>query len=340
MICILSESFREHSTEMVMRWLDRLGAPSCRLNADDVEQSRNGAVLSVHDGVTDFEWECNGRRQRASEVGAVWFRRWSSTDVFDFSPADVFGDAQWRIFNTVAYTEHLQRELRVVNQAVFAAFRNAAWLNHPRHSAVNKLLVLAEAQRCGLDTPATLVSSDPQHILDFASRYEEVITKCSSDMRVFRIGENVIAPATCVLDRARLAREWKGGFPMLVQERLNRVYELRIFYLDGECSTFAYVHGPGSDHIADGRLGTARVTRFSLPDHIVEALRCLMGRLELDIACIDMVRTREDRWVFLEVNPNGQYFMDGMVCNEGLEKKIAETLIRRVDESGRAIRAA
>lgn len=333
MICILSQAFREHSTEQVMQWLDRWDVPYCRLNASDVEQAKNGSSLTLRDGTFDFEWDCNGRRMRASEVTVAWFRRWLNKDTFDYIPPDVFGDSRWRVFNTLQHNGLVQREMRNVNQAVFAAFKNATWLNKPHKCVLNKLLVLAEAQRCGLDVPATLVSSDPDRILEFAKHHGEVITKCTSDMNAFRLGEESFVAATSLVDQKRLAREWKGGFPTFIQERLKRAYELRIFYLDGECSTAAYMYQPASDHIADGRMGGGRPTRFSLPENLVAALRRLMTRLDLDIACIDMVRIRDGRWVFLEVNPNGQYAVDGMLCNEKFDKRIAHALVRRANES-------
>ena len=53
----------------------------------------------------------------------------------------------------------------------------------------------------------------------------------------------------------------------------------------------------------------------------------LMKDLELNTGSIDFIKTKQGRFVFLEVNPVGQYGMTSYPCNYHLDKKIAEYLI-------------
>jgi hypothetical protein len=319
-----------------MQWLEHWGLPCIRLNASDLSRVP-GPVIEVRNGRVDLEWQHDGRQIRASEIDVVWFRRWTRTDIFDLEPPDIIGDEGSRLFNQVSTSVHTMREMRVVSQIFFAAFARATWLNHPRSCNVNKLDVLRLAQLKGLDTPATLVTGDPERVRQFIRQYPKVITKCASDLTAFKRGDTIFTPSTMTVDEESVAScAWRGGFPSVFQERLVRAYEIRIFYIDGDCYASAYVFGDESESIADGRIANPRSTPFKLPESIRQRLGELMRALNLDLGCIDMIRTRDDRWVFLEVNPNGQFWSDGFACNYQLDKRIAQALARRLHDRRQA----
>jgi D-alanine-D-alanine ligase-like ATP-grasp enzyme len=52
----------------------------------------------------------------------------------------------------------------------------------------------------------------------------------------------------------------------------------------------------------------------------------LMKRLGINSGSIDMVYTKDGRFVFLEVNPVGQFAQVSMPCNYFLEREIAYEL--------------
>jgi D-alanine-D-alanine ligase-like ATP-grasp enzyme len=52
----------------------------------------------------------------------------------------------------------------------------------------------------------------------------------------------------------------------------------------------------------------------------------------LDIGSIDMIYTTDNKYVFLEVNPSGQFLGYSDTCNYCIEKKIAEFLIKKQNE--------
>lgn len=71
-----------------------------------------------------------------------------------------------------------------------------------------------------------------------------------------------------------------------------------------------------------------RTVPFLLPIDLQEKLIQLMKNLHLKSGSIDMVLTEEGDYVFLEVNPVGQFGMVSSPCNYELSKLIAETLIQ------------
>ena len=72
-----------------------------------------------------------------------------------------------------------------------------------------------------------------------------------------------------------------------------------------------------------------RSLRFQLPKVIENKLKILMDKVELETGSIDMILTKSGEYVFLEVNPIGQFGMTSYPCNYHLERQIAKTLIEK-----------
>ena len=70
-----------------------------------------------------------------------------------------------------------------------------------------------------------------------------------------------------------------------------------------------------------------RKMRYALPKEIENKIGKLMDSLNLNCGSIDIIYTTKKEYVFLEVNPVGQFGMVSTPCNYALEKQIAKTLI-------------
>src|SRR5205807_7867745 len=56
-----------------------------------------------------------------------------------------------------------------------------------------------------------------------------------------------------------------------------------------------------------GGAGSCEHEIFTLPEHVEASIRRLMDSLRINFASMDMILTPEEEFVFLEVNPNGQW---------------------------------
>jgi glutathione synthase/RimK-type ligase-like ATP-grasp enzyme len=66
---------------------------------------------------------------------------------------------------------------------------------------------------------------------------------------------------------------------------------------------------------------------YNLPKHIEQKADNLMKELGVNTGSIDMIYTKNKEYVFLEVNPAGQFGMTAVPCNYPINKKMAEYLI-------------
>ncbi len=336
MICILSQAILEPTTEAVMDWLYAWEVPFIRINGADIDHLR-GPKISINTKETDLKINIDGVVISPLEIEVVWFRRWTYKN--RHRKVELFKNlAHHTDQNLFMSYHHVYQELQGVSTFMFSMLSHAVWLGDPKTSSPNKLQMMQSAIDVGLDVPDTLITTDIEDVRAFARKHGQVVTKPVSDMLLCVFEGLVFASYTSVVPEEFLRDgTWGGSFPSLFQEKLEKKYEIRTFYLDGQCYSMAMF----SQHIPTTEVdfrrycfdNPARTVPYQLPAEIEDKLHLLMKILDLRTGSIDIIRTVDGRYVFLEVNPNGQFGMVSEPCNYFLEKKVARYLADHFYES-------
>lgn len=326
MILVLSQDSWEVTTEEVCDWIESLGGTCVRLNGEDLNGPEPFA-MAYDDGGSCMRFRLGARQFTAADIGVVWMRRWHTYENLD--PADAAGDP--RFARTVR--EHLADEIRAVTRSLEILLGHAEWLSRLQERRMNKMDALRLATRSGLSIPATLVANDKRALQDFKDRHGRIIAKPIGEGRMFIHKNAAYALYTAEVTQRDIDRAPDRFFPTLVQERLDKAYEIRTFYLDGECHSMAIFSQADQQTETDyRRYNSRRPNRnvpYRLPAPVVERVRTLMQSIPLTTGSLDLVRTRDGRHVFLEVNPVGQFRMVSEPCNYLLERRVAEYLVRK-----------
>jgi ATP-GRASP peptide maturase of grasp-with-spasm system len=323
MIVILSREEFEVNTDQVIDWLDALGGDWVRLNAEDL---MGHSHYEINFGPTKCHavLRAGQREIRSDEVQAVWFRRWHQ-------PRDFFGKRikDPRLRFTVE--NHLMREMRMLSETIFHLFRNAKWLTSPTETRLSKLRALQLASMAGLDVPDTLITNRKSDLQAFKNRHQRIITKCIGDVEVFQYAGRNWGLYTREITQEDIDAVPQKFFPTLLQERLEKTYEVRSFYLDRQFYSMAIFsqHDPRTkDDFRHYNYDCPnRCVPYRLPPKIYMALQRFMDSAELTTGSVDLVCTPEGKLFFLEVNPGGQFGMVSQPCNFFLEKKVAVYLM-------------
>ncbi|MEA2604802.1 MAG: hypothetical protein QOF89_5794 [Acidobacteriota bacterium] len=340
MILILSQSSMEPTTEEVMDWLEALGEPCLRLNGEDVDGPTALRIRLDGEDVV-LELEADGVELPLAEIGAVWYRRWLPERRSEMLPS-LLDPLEQEADSKLDYDlrRHLTLESRKLSDFLFLRFAGLPWLSQPRRASLNKLDVLTRAARAGFDTPATLVTTEREALRRFCAAHGTVITKPIGEVDMFLEGERSHFLFTTALDLAAVDALPERFAPSLFQEMVDKEYELRIFYLDGECHAMAIFSQNDPQTQTDfrryNREKPNRTVPFRLTPDTEERIRRLMADLALETGSIDLLVTRDGREVFLEVNPVGQFGMVSKPCNYRLERKVAELLIRKAADGRRS----
>lgn len=185
----------------------------------------------------------------------------------------------------------------------------ARWCNHPGRiaDAAYKPVQLARAQACGLAVPDTVITNEPRAVREFA-RAGATVTKLVGGAALEEQGvrKNVYTRRVTAADLADL----RGieHTTHLFQRWVPKDRDVRVIVI-GERVTAAAITAGSQAGYVDYRADYEHLSYelVAVPAEVLDGVRRLMGQLDLSYGALDFVLTPDRRWVFLEVNPTGQY---------------------------------
>jgi ATP-GRASP peptide maturase of grasp-with-spasm system len=324
MILILSQEGMEPTTDAVMEWIRHLGGDCVRVNGADL--AGDVAVrMGVDRGGPVARLTVDGREVTSRDVRVVWLWRWHARPPAPARPQPG-AEALAEQINT-----HLKGETNAVSGAFFSLFRHARWLGSPEEAALGKIHALQAAAEAGLDLPATLVTNRRADLERFRAEHGRVIAKSVGEAGTLKVDGRYYAMYTAEPTDRVMAELPETLFPSLLQEMVEKAFEIRTFYLDGRVWSMAIFSQGGTQSAVDLRQNDGkkplRRVPYRLPEPVEAAVGRLMVSLGLSSGSLDLVRTPDGRHVFLEVNPAGQFGMMSIPCNYYLPRRVAEYLI-------------
>ncbi|WP_164490132.1 hypothetical protein [Runella sp. SP2] len=119
-------------------------------------------------------------------------------------------------------------------------------------------------------------------------------------------------------------------FPTLFQEEIPKAYELRVIFVHEKMWAGAIMSQSDPKTSLDWRNYNHekpnRIVPYKLPSEVEEKIRKFAQLADLNAGAIDMIVSKDKRYVFLECNPNRQISMVSEKCNYPIEKYIADFL--------------
>lgn len=199
---------------------------------------------------------------------------------------------------------------------------DALWINHPTREevAARKAYQLKVAQSLGMRTPHTCITNDPERAREFIAGHgpERTVYKAFSateaawrETRVLREGE------LALIDSVRYA-------PVIFQEYIEADIDLRVTVI-GKKIFAAEVHSQATAYKVDYRMDMASATMgaHKLPAALERKLHAFMDRMGLIYGAIDLRRKPDGEYVFLEINPSGQW----LFIEERTKQPITEAFV-------------
>lgn len=244
------------------------------------------------------------------QVQSVWWRRPQIPELSSITDIDahLFASSEW-------------------HEAINGLWQliDARWMNQPINDEIasHKLFQLKIAAEVGLETPKTLVTSDPDRARTF-------IRSCGNGHTIFKtfLATHAIWRETrlvreeelAVLEQVRLA-------PVIFQEHIPADVDLRVTVI-GDRFFPAAIYSQSTDYLVDFRmsLGQTKTVPTDLPSDVTTKLLALMNRLGLIYGAIDMRRTPQGNYVFLEINTAGEFLFIEERTGQPISRAISEWL--------------
>lgn len=307
MIIVFSRQWDESSLQ-VYEWLIANNTPFLIVYP---ESQFDVKFLRISDRGSDFEITIDGTIILFSEISGVWYRR---GQLPFYCPDGHSLEEQF-----------IRQEYEKLRDFFLYLLQSLPHINIIECGRVNKLTILHEAVQCGLTVPFTLISGNKRLILD-TFQSGSFINKAICENSISHDGEEYILPVHQVA--AEDLHEQEGL--SLYQSNMDKLYELRVFHFFGKNYAMAIFSQMHERTIQDFRFYDLdrpnRWTPYKLPDHLELKINQLMKRTGHNTGSLDFIYTGARQYVFLEINPIGQYDMISETCNYDLHKMIADKL--------------
>ncbi|MFK8164128.1 MAG: hypothetical protein AB8H12_16910 [Lewinella sp.] len=313
MITIVSEE-QDIMTDLTMEWLVAKKAPTRRIQDFEPQTFHidiNNEVRIENDELTDksYYWT---RRGRENYIPATIDNHFS-----DEQPVYRYLEQDELVVSSYMETRRKQQLDQNNSGSFFAEKKN------------NKLTNLEFAKSVGLLIPPTCVTNCKAVLTQFLQRYKKVITKdLRSPVYLPEAKGTLTSSGVISIGLADLDSMAENFAAVFVQENISKQFEIRSFLFQKAIFSMAIFSQNDQLTATDFRnYNDARPNRcvpFQLPPSVEKKLLNFMELAELDTGSIDLIYTPEGKYVFLEVNPMGQFHWLSENCNYYLEHFIAD----------------
>lgn len=301
------------ATDAVVEELNVLGTPLVRVNTEDFPFS---AEIDYSIGTSDSQpIFCTPSAQQSS-FSSVWYRRMRIPSVPEGMDSGVYDFC-----------------IRETRSALIGGLlgHQTRWMSRPAAiwEAEFKPYQLHVATSLGLSVPKTLISNRAESIRGFCTKFKEVIAKPVRSGHVVRNGVECAVFTTKLRDEDMEDLADAHLSPTIYQELIHKKYDIRVTIVGSR--VFAVAIDSQSDPSAciDWRkTENPELPHFpiQLPITLTTMLLEMMSQLSLTYGAIDLALTPDGRYVFLEVNPNGQWLWLDDMLSLGISRTVAEWL--------------
>jgi glutathione synthase/RimK-type ligase-like ATP-grasp enzyme len=318
-VLLLTHSHDYYTIDLVIEALHARNASCLRIDTDSFPQDLQ---LSVEMNQAGIECHLSTPTQDIdlTTVPAIWTRRlWPGKTPANLDPR---------------FAYHCYQEARTAFFDTLALLETIRWVNPipAGLAAESKLRQLQLAREVGLCIPHTIVGNNPTRIQDFFTRLGgNMITKLLGPLSqtMDASGDFVYTSQVTVQDMAYIDELQYA--PQIFQALIEKKRELRVILV----GQHTFVGAIDASHTDQGRIDWRRLTTHDdvrwteacLPVAVEQATRRLMQRLGLYYGAADFLVDADDRHIFLEMNPAGEWGWLQRDLGLPIAEAIADTLL-------------
>ncbi|MFP3832931.1 MvdC/MvdD family ATP grasp protein [Chryseobacterium sp. SIMBA_028] len=315
MILCITHSQDFYTIDLFFQYLSSKNIPYFRLNSDQLNHLQK---MSINENSFEITDEL-GKIIHSDDIKGVWHRK-----AWRISIPEELDENYEKIF---------QNEYGSLRYNLFTTLEDIPWINpfeKEKKIDGNKMLQLKIAERNHLTIPNTVFSNDEEKITAFFHQYcsGKAIAKLHGVQSKTMSGENLIS--TMIIEEETLEHLSDIAYcPMIFQPYIDKEYELRIMYVDGDFFTGKINN---STH-ADWRVSDENYfwSAYELPENIKINLTSMMKEMGLYMGAIDVIKGKDGEYYFLEVNPQGEWGMLQKELGFPIAERIADNLIKRIN---------
>lgn len=309
-VAIATHEYDLHAHAVAREIRERHGAGCHVLETDHIDREP-GLTWSSETDLPPTLPDVDGAAVDVRDLDALWFRRIGHRR-----------STAMKAIEDPGHRDLVYNDSTTAITGTLATSFSGTWIDDPVRSrfAENKIVQLRAAREAGFTVPRTLVSQNPRHIRDFCAALDgQVVIK--------PVRGSIQAPVfTTMVAGELLADEAAMRLcPAIYQEMIPGQRHARV-HCFGDRVLTAELRSPNLDWRPNLDIPASSI---ELPGDVVKKLHRVMELLGLTMGIFDLKLTDDGDYVWLEVNPQGQFlFIEGM-CGLPLIAAMAEFLVGR-----------
>lgn len=313
-ILIFSEE-NDPVTDDVFRWLHKLDNKCLvkRLNYEDdifglnIRLPNNEITIKTKDGVLDL-----------NKIHKIWYRR---------GLINYLNNKE--ILN---YKYYLKHEFNKLHDGIWSILEKKSCSSF-RNTHLSKLEMLSKANSLGIMIPKTIYTDSKKELSNFF--YENggaIISKAIENAGFYdEEKKQVFGESTKSVLEKDIINCPNKFFVSAFQETIIKKYEIRTMYYKEHFFSMAIISQNNSKTKVDYRNydddNPNRNLPYQLPVLLEKKIIKLMKSLRLETGSLDLILTSKNEYVFLEVNPFGQYLPVDYLFRGEISKLIANDIL-------------
>ena len=297
-VLILTQAVDAHATP-ILQELERRNVQVLRFDLSDfpahIEIASTIDSRQSWNGWLSYE----GKIHTLEEIQSVWNRRPTNPDV------------------SKAYIPPIRAFLNLENLRGFLGILQGAFWVSPRsaiQAAEFKPTQLQAAQSVGLQVPRTLITTNPDAALAFfeecgGSVVSKAVAKGVVDIEKVYLKDEPRFMHTSQVEREHLEDlEGVRVCAHLFQEKISKAMDIRVVVIGRQIFAVG-IHSHSQDSALDWRKDYANLSYSieQLPAEIEQKLLAVARTFGLQYSSADFILTPEGEYIFVELNPNGQF---------------------------------
>jgi hypothetical protein len=317
MILIFSYKNYEQSTDPLIDWLLSYNANFIKITIEDLISKKTPYAINVNNG----DLMINGINI-SKETNVIWYRRY-------IKDIKLKNKKNLKFHDQVQY--ECDNEIKHLIDFLMRSLNDKKWFPNINSLRLkNKLDFVLLAESLNLSVPKSIVVNNKKDLINFYNNISNIIIKPINFIGYYQMDEYTYSSYTNGLNDEIFVNIPDFFYPTLIQEKIEAEYEIRSFFLDNQLYSTAIITNNDDRHVdikLNYKKDSTKWIPYNLPNEYQEKLKLLMMKSGLSTGSIDTIKDKAGNYVFLEVNPVGQYIAPSTRCNFYLDKKIAKLLI-------------
>ena len=299
------------ATDDVVRRLTSRGIALTRLNTEDFPFS---CTVAFQPGKRTDWLLCDGEPIAAPT--SIWYRRLRSPS----RPPEM---------DEGVYQFCLQENRATLLGGVLG--QSSRWMSPPAAvwKSEFKPFQLSLATEIGLSIPPTIISNDPAAIRHAFDQFGSMIVKPARSGYFTREGQAYSVFTSQVMEQHLEELDSAKLSPAIYQALIPKRFDVRVTIVGNRLFAASIDSQSDPAAIVDWRHTTnphLPHRRIELPQKVSALLLKLMDSLALTFGAIDLIQTIDGEFVFLEVNPNGQWLWIDDILDLGISDAVTDWL--------------